>query len=172
VEIKISRTKLRQNTKLIILYSIISVFYYLNIFNLNSNALYKSIMIVVLTSLIISIYLFLIKFLKRYYNYRDRLHIIRNIIILLAAHAFFCLIYKDNLDYTKDITYFYSLLFTIITVLLIIFYFALFFSLLKLLRRHFKLLKPFAYSYFIIPLILILSIMQSLFQDNNILAAV
>ncbi|MBL6962586.1 MAG: hypothetical protein ISR55_02085 [Bacteroidetes bacterium] len=128
--------------------------------------------LILITVLVSIILLYFKRFLKYYYNFKDKTHVIIWIISLEIVHAIFIIIFSENLKRTNDFYFIYSSMAILLSTVLLLFYAIFASKLMTLSRKRTKLILPFALSFYLIPVISILSFSYSIFLDGDVMHAI
>ncbi len=169
---KISQRSLIRAVVFIYLYILsVVLFGLLKIFHLNSLITDFSFLLLI-SVFCFTVFLFIKKFLKRYYNYRDKNGIIVTIAILLVIQNILILAHGETIRSSGDLKFLFYLLFIINSLLIIVFYIALFYHLFKLSFRHFKLMKWVAWSFLFVALIVGITGTSDLMNENDLVLSI
>jgi len=155
-----------------VLYFILSMVYsYLLICKLDLWRLIIILFLVVLTLLTVIIFLYFKRFLKYYYNFKDHRNLIYWLIIMEIFHNTYLIVFYNQLDKSNNYYFLSATIGAIISALLFVFYMAIAAKLLKIAKKSTRLMLPFAFSFFLIPIIAIISFSYSIiFQAHDIIS--
>lgn len=169
---RISKRELIKSSYFVILYSVICVYYIVDVLLFKDSYIIDVLFFVLSTLVIVQIFVFFRKFLRRYYQYQDKKHILTSILILEILHTVIILFFNGNFINSWDLTFLYKFLFILTTALLIIFYFVLFLKVNDLSNKHFKLLKLFSYSLLLIPMVVFVTSLSARLQGYDIMNSI
>ncbi|MEA3495159.1 MAG: hypothetical protein U9R42_03895 [Bacteroidota bacterium] len=169
---RISKRELIKSSYFVILYSVICVYYIVDVLLFKDSYIIDVLFFVLSTLVIVQIFVFFRKFLRRYYQYQDKKHILTSILILEILHTVIILFFNGNFINSWDLTFLYKFLFILTTALLIIFYFVLFLKVNDLSNKHFKLLKLFSYSLLLIPMVVFVTSLSARLQGYDIMSSI
>ena len=155
-----------------ILYGLVGIFYSYSLINQFLGEHTKVFLLLLVTSLVAVILVLFRNFLKYYYNFKDQSNLILWIIILEFLHALFVIIFSRQLKESYDLYFLYSSLALFLSAILLIFYAVFATKLISLSKKRTILMKPFALSFFLIPLITILSFVFSLIRGENMVKSI
>jgi hypothetical protein len=154
------------------LYGVISLIYSIGVINDHLQDNWAVFYLLLITLLVSIVMLFFKRFLKYYYNYRDKFNLIIWIILLEVLHTVFILVFSDHLIRTNDFYFIYSSMAILLSAILLLFYAVFASNLMTLSRKRTRLITPFAISFYLIPLITILSFSYSLIVGEDVIHAI
>ncbi|HPD65912.1 MAG TPA: hypothetical protein P5050_09310 [Bacteroidia bacterium] len=117
------------------------------------------------------IFLYLKKFLKYYYNVKDRNYTIYTIIALESFINFVLICCYKNIDPFKTYYFVYVIILAVATAVLMGFYMALASKLMRVAKKSTRLMIPFAYSFYLIPLTIFVTFFYALLQGQDLVDA-
>lgn len=127
----------------------------------------------VFTSLIIIlniiIFLYFKKFLKYYYNFKDKSHIIYTIIIIETFINLILMLCYEKFDQFNQYYYVWVTILSILNALLLGFYMALASKLQKIVKKGSRLMYPVYLSFYLIPISILITFFYSLMKGSNLI---
>lgn len=165
---RVSRKKLDRAIWVIRLYILFSIGFVVSVL-VETGEFMDSILLSLVTMFTVFVYRFMHKFLRRYQNFNDRYHIINWIIILIVIHNSYSIFRIGYMEIPEDVLFVIKVFFILISVMLFVYYLALYNNLNNMSTKHFGLIKPFSYSYIIVPLVMILSAFFMLLAGGDVM---
>jgi hypothetical protein len=153
-------------------YAVISIIYSIGLIydKLSSNT--ATLYLILVTILVSIILLYFKRFLKYFYNYRDKGNFMVWIIILEIIHALYIIVFSNGLQKSNDFYFIYSSMAILLSTILLLFYAIFASKLLTLSRKRTTLILPFALSFYLIPIITIVSFSYSIFVGDSVIHAI
>ena len=161
--------ELRTASLFAILYAIAaSVYTYVLLFaDYNSQFIIFSLPI--LTILIIIVFLYLKRFLKYYYNYKDKENFVFFIILFEIFHSLFMIIFIHRLHKSDDYYFVYSSYVALIVAVLIAFYIVFSVKLYRIGSKYTRFMKLFSVLFIVVTIYIIFSFLFSLLTEQSLL---
>jgi|GEM_PF-1836981 len=156
-----------------IVYFLLSMFYsYILIYSVEIYRLVIILFLTILTLLTVIIFLYFKRFLKYYYNFKDHNRLIYWLILMEILHNSYLITFYNQLNKTNNYYYIAATIGAVISALMFVFYMSIAAKLLKIAKKSTRLMLPFAWSFFLIPIIAIVSFTYSIvFQEEDIVTS-